>query len=278
MNLANGLTRATGAAMKGNGMQILDSIQGVLFDIDGVLYVGKEVIPGAIETVALLRQRGLPLRFITNTTTESHQGLHSRLTALGFNVSAGEILSAVSAAIVALRRMKNPRCLFVVDDRVRGDFAEFTADEKFPDVVVVGDIGNRWSYDLLNELFGLVRKGAHLIALHKNRFWQTEKGLQMDIGAFVTGIEYATGKRATIMGKPSPAFFNIALHELGLPPHHVAIVGDDIDSDIGGGQDAGMRGILVQTGKYREDYARESAIKPDLLLPSVAELPRVLGF
>ncbi|MBX3721782.1 MAG: TIGR01458 family HAD-type hydrolase [Turneriella sp.] len=258
-------------------MQTLDSIKGVLFDIDGVLYVGREVIPGAIETVALLRQRGLPLRFMTNTTTESHRGLHSRLTSLGFNVSPGEILSAPQAALVALRRMKKPRCLFVVDERVRGDFAEFTADEKFPEVVVVGDIGKEWNYDLLNQLFGLVRKGAHLIALHKNRFWQTEKGLQMDIDAFVTGIEYATGKRATIMGKPSPAFFNIALHELGLPPHHVAIVGDDIDSDIGGGQDAGMRGILVQTGKYREDYARESGLKPDLLLPSVTALPQALG-
>lgn len=277
MNIANGLTLATGAVMTGNAMQTPDSVKGVLFDIDGVLYVGREVIPGAIETVALLRQRGLPLRFLTNTTTESHRGLHSRLTSLGFNVSPGEILSAVTAAIVALRRMKNPRCLFVVDDSVRGDFAEFTADEKFPDVVVVGDIGNRWSYDLLNQLFGLVRNGAHLIALHKNRFWQTEKGLQMDIGAFVTGIEYATGKRATIMGKPSPAFFNIALHELALAPHEVAIVGDDIDSDIGGGQEAGLRGILVQTGKYREDYTRESSVKPDLLLPSVADLPRALG-
>lgn len=254
-----------------------NSIKGILFDIDGVLYVGKEVIAGAIETVASLKQRGMPMRFITNTTTESHRGLHTRLTSLGFNVSPGEILSAPQAAVVALRRMKSPRCLFVVDERVRSDFAEFAADDSFPDVVVVGDIGEQWNYDLLNRIFNIVRKGAHLIALHKNRFWQTEKGLQMDIGAFVSGIEYATGKRATVMGKPSAAFFNIALHELGLAPHEVAIVGDDIDSDIGGGQEAGIRGILVETGKYREEYARESPVKPDVLLKSVAELPRALG-
>jgi len=253
------------------------SIKGVLFDIDGVLYVGKDVIPGAVETIALLKQRGLPMRFITNTTTESQSGLHARLIKLGFNVAPEEILSAVTAAVVALRRMKTPRCLFVVDDRVHGDFAEFAADDKFPDVVVVGDIGDKWNYDLLNRVFNFVRKGAHLIALHKNRFWQTEKGLQMDIGAFVSGIEYATGKRATVMGKPSAAFFNIALHELGVAPHEIAIVGDDIDSDIGGGQEAGMRGILVQTGKYREEYTRESSIKPNLLLPSVADLPRALA-
>ena len=258
-------------------MESGNSIKGVLFDIDGVLYVGKEVIPGAIETVAMLKQRSIPMRFITNTTTESHRGLHTRLTSLGFNVSPAEILSAPQAAVVALRRMKTPRCLFVVDDRVRGDFAEFTADDSFPDVVVIGDIGEKWNYDLLNQLFNLVRKGAHLIALHKNRFWQTAKGLQMDIGAFVSGIEYATGKRATVMGKPSPAFFSVALHELGLPPHQVAIVGDDIDSDIGGAQEAGIKGILVTTGKYREEYARESSVKPDVLLKSVAELPRALG-
>ncbi len=254
-----------------------ENIRAVLFDIDGVLYVGDAVIPGAVDAVQRIKAKGLPVRFVTNTTTQSHAQLREKLNKLGFNIPAEEILSAPQAAVISLRRMKNPRCLFVLDERVRGDFAEFTADESFPDVVVVGDIGDKWSYALLNKIFTLVRKGAHLIALHKNRFWQTEKGLQMDIGAFVTGIEYATGKRATIMGKPSPAFFNVALHELGVPAHAVAIIGDDIDSDIGGGQDAGIRGILVETGKYREDYTRESAIKPDLLIHSVADLPRALG-
>jgi len=252
-------------------------VKGILFDIDGVLYVGKDVVPGAIEAVQRMRAKGIPMRFITNTTTESHAGLHAKLKALGFDVPEAEILSAPQAAVIALRRMKTPRCLFVVDDRVRGDFAEFRIDENFPDVVVVGDIGDQWNYSLLNRLFTLVRKGTHLIALHKNRFWQTDKGLQMDIGAFVAGIEYATGKRATVMGKPSPAFFEVAIHELGLPKHEVAIVGDDIDSDIGGGQESGIQGILVTTGKYREEYVKESSIKPDMLLPSVADLPRVLG-
>jgi HAD superfamily hydrolase (TIGR01458 family) len=255
----------------------VENIKAVLFDIDGVLYVGDAVIPGAIEAVQQVKAQGLPVRFITNTTTQSHAQLAQKLNKLGFNVPAEEILSAPQAAVIAMKRMRNPRCLLVVDDRVRGDFAEFTADESFPDVVVVGDIGDKWSYALLNKIFTLVRKGAHLIALHKNRFWQTEQGLQMDIGAFVTGIEYATGKRATIMGKPSPAFFNVALHELGVPAHQVAIIGDDIDSDIGGGQEAGIKGILVETGKYREDYARESAIKPDFLIESVADLPKALG-
>ncbi len=251
-------------------------LKGILFDLDGVLYVGDTLIPGAVQAVEALRERGYAMRFITNTTTQSAQQLREKMRALGFKLNDNEILSAPQAAVIALRRMGNPRCLLVVDERIRGDFAEFAEDQNFPDVVVVGDIGDKWTYSLLNRVFNLVRKGAHLVGLHKNRFWQTEQGLQMDIGAFVSGIEYATGKRATIMGKPSRSFFEIALHDLGLAPHEAAIVGDDIDSDIGGGQDAGLRGILVTTGKYREEYTQQSAIKPDLLLHSVADLPHSL--
>lgn len=258
-------------------MADLGKVKGVLLDMDGVLYVAAQAIPGASEAVAKLNESKIPMRLITNTTTQSHSQLSDKMRKLGFAVSADQILTAPQAAIFALRRMGKPRCLLVVDENIRGDFAEFSTDTTFPDVVVVGDIGDQWNYELLNQVFNLVRKGAHLVALHKNRFWQTERGLQVDIGAFVTGIEYATGKRATVMGKPSRSFFDLALHELGLAAHEAAIVGDDIDSDIGGGQEAGLKGILVTTGKYREDYTQQSAIKPDLLLHSVADLPHTLG-
>jgi HAD superfamily hydrolase (TIGR01458 family) len=105
--------------------------------------------------------------------------------------------------------------------------------------------------------------GAKLIAIHKNRFWQTEYGLQMDIGGFVDALEYASGVNAMIIGKPSPDFFQVALDEMGLKSTEVAIIGDDIDVDVGGGQQVGLKGILVKTGKYRQSYADTSAIKPD---------------
>lgn len=253
------------------------AVKGLLLDLDGVLYVGDTVIPGAIEAIAALRQTQFPMRFITNTTTQPRTDIHRKLTGMGFALDEKEIFTAPQAAVFALRRMGNPRCALVVDERIRSEFAEFSEDHNFPDVVIVGDIGNRWSYELLNKIFNLVRKGAHLVGLHKNRFWQTAEGLQMDIGAFVSGIEYATGKRATIMGKPSRAFFDIALHDMRLAAHEAAIVGDDIDSDIGGGQEAGLKGILVTTGKYREEYTQQSAIKPDIMLHTVADLPRSLG-
>jgi HAD superfamily hydrolase (TIGR01458 family) len=159
---------------------------------------------------------------------------------------------------------------------VKQDFRHLRQSDSRADFVIVGDIGEDWSYERLNQIFNLLIGGAELIAIHKNRFWQTERGLQLDIGAFVSGLEYASQKQATIIGKPSPDFFKAALSELALPPEQVAIVGDDIDADIGGGQHLGLTGILVKTGKYRQDYVDNSPVVPGLIIPSVAELPGLL--
>jgi HAD superfamily hydrolase (TIGR01458 family) len=119
--------------------------------------------------------------------------------------------------------------------------------------------------------------GAKLITIHKNRFWQTEHGLQMDIGGFIDGLEYASGAKAMIIGKPSKDFFQIALDHMALQADQVAMIGDDIDADVGGAQQAGLKGILVRTGKYRQSYAEQSAVTPDLILDSVAKLPDALN-
>ena len=122
----------------------------------------------------------------------------------------------------------------------------------------------------------MVMAGAELIALHKAKYWQTQDGLQVDIGAFVAAVEYATGKEATIIGKPSPAFFQAAVQELDCPRDEIVMIGDDIDADVGGAQKCGIRGILVRTGKYRQEYVSASAITPDAVLDSIAQLPRYL--
>jgi len=160
-----------------------------------------------------------------------------------------------------------------LSDDVKQDFHHLRQSDNKADFVIIGDIGNTWSYALLNSVFQQLINGAQLIAIHKNRFWQTEHGLQLDIGAFISALEYASRKQATIIGKPSPDFFQAALTELLLPADQVAIVGDDIDSDIGGGQNAGLTGILVKTGKYRQTYVEKSLIKADITIPSIAELP-----
>jgi HAD superfamily hydrolase (TIGR01458 family) len=258
-------------------MKTLSNIKGILFDLDGVLYIGSKAIEGAVEAVEKIRACGLKCRFVTNTSTLSLASLQQKVNAMGFSVSANEIISAPQAALLYLKQQQQPVCHLLLADDVKRDFKEFRLSETAADYIVVGDIGNTWSYPLLNDVFNSLMQGAKLIAIHKNRFWQTEQGLQMDIGGFIEGLEYASGYKAMLIGKPAADFFQIALDDMGLKPNEVAIIGDDIDADVGGGQQAGLTGILVKTGKYRASYAVLSAIRPNLILTSIIDLPDVLG-
>ncbi|BCX81716.1 phospholysine phosphohistidine inorganic pyrophosphate phosphatase [Methylomarinovum caldicuralii] len=251
-------------------------IRGLLLDLDGVFYVGDQVIEGAREVLPLLR-RYYVCRFITNTSTRSLDSLHAKLTRLGFEVAREEIFSAPQAVLRFLQAQGTPVCHLLLADEVRRDFAVFPQSEARADYVVIGDIGERWNYAILNRAFNLLFAGAELLAVHKNRFWQTETGLKMDIGGFVAALEYASNKAARIFGKPAPDFFRMALEDMGLPPEAVAVVGDDIETDVGGGQQVGLTGILVKTGKYREAFVRASGVRPDTVIDSIRELPALLG-
>jgi len=253
------------------------SIKAVLFDLDGVLYVGKTALPGAIAAVNAIRQAGYACRFVTNTSTLSLASLQNKLAELGFDVRTEEIMSAPQAALQYLRQQPNPVCRLLLAHDVKQDFAQFPQSDTEANFIVVGDIGNAWTYPMLNEVFACLTRGAKLIAIHKNRFWQTEHGLQMDIGAFITGLEYAANTQAMLIGKPSVDFFNVTLADLSLQPHEVLMIGDDIDSDVGGAQTVGLIGVLVRTGKYRQAYTESSAIKPDAVIDSVADLPALLS-
>lgn len=257
-------------------MKRLDDIRGILFDLEGVLHIGDRVIDGAADTIRTIRERQIPHRYVTNTTTQSRALLSKKLHAMGIPVEPHEILSAPAAACVYLRQRQPHACYFAVSEAIRNEFREFPTSDTTPDVVVIGDIGRAWTYELMNDLFRMVMAGAELVALHKGKYWQTSEGLSIDIGAFIAGLEYATSVDATIIGKPSPAFFQAAAHELRCPPESIMMVGDDIDSDVGGAQKCGMLGILVRTGKYRQDYADASSVVPDGILDSIAQLTRYL--
>jgi len=258
-------------------MNTLSSIKGILFDLDGVLYVGSKPIEGAIEAVARIRASGIPCRFVTNTSTLSLISLQNKINALGFSIPANEIISAPQATLFYLQRQHDPVCRLLLADDIKNDFGQFRQSDTAPDYIIVGDIGNAWTYPLLNELFNSLMQGAKLIAIHKNRFWQTEHGLQMDIGGFIDGLEYASGSKAMIIGKPSADFFQIALDDMGLTSTETVIVGDDIDVDMAGGQGVGLKGVLVRTGKYRQAYVDASTVKPDFTIDSVVDLLGLLG-
>lgn len=247
-------------------------IDGLLIDLDGVLYEGNRVIHGAPEFVEKLKASGIPHRFVTNTTTTSRSELARKLASLGFHVHEDKILTAPRAARAYLKDHGLSPSLLLVADSVKPEFEGLEIDAPRGRAVVIGDIGDAWTYRLLDAAFREIMNGAELLALHKNKFWKTESGLQLDIGAFIAGLEYTTGRQAILAGKPSSAFFAAVARDLDLPPGRLAMIGDDIESDIGGAQVAGMMGVLVRTGKYQPDHASRSGITPDLILDSAASL------
>ena len=258
-------------------MNHLKDIQGILFDLDGVLYVGSKPIPGAVEAVKTIKNSGISCRFITNTSTLSLNSLQQKLHQLGFDVERHEILSAPQAALIYLRQFNNPSCYLLLAEDVKQDFYEIKQSASQANYIIIGDIGKQWNYSLLDQVFNRLIDGAELIAMHKNRFWKTETGLQMDIGGFITALEYASDRKSVLIGKPSPNFFKMALLDMGLKASETAIIGDDIDSDVGGAQTIQIFGILVKTGKYRQAYTDKSTVTPDLILNSIQELPKALG-
>ncbi len=253
------------------------NIKGILFDLDGVLYIGDQVVAGAQDTLLRLKQQGILYRFITNTSTKTAASVADKLKTMGFSIEIEEIFSAVSATCSFLLTKGAPSVHLLIQEAARSEFSMFDQDNPNPDYVVVGDIGAAWNYALLNQVFNELMNGAELIAMHMNKFWQTEQGLQMDIGAFVAGLEFVSGKQATIIGKPSQDFFSLATESLGLHSSEVLIVGDDIENDIGGGLASGLVAVLVQTGKYRKDIVKRSEIIPDAVIGSVSELGELLG-
>ena len=207
--------------------------------------------------------------------------LVERLRDYGFEVSAAEIFTATLAGTELARAAGHRRVAPFVPEPALQDMSGLelgggtSGRPRFqrPDAVLLGDLGERWSYDLLQEAFEYLMSGASLIALSRDRYWFRGDRLALDAGPFVAALEYAADQRAAVAGKPSPDFYVAALRSLGLQPSaSAAMVGDDLWSDVQGAQQAGLQGWLVRTGKYREQALRESGIAPDRILDSIAAL------
>ncbi len=245
-------------------------IEGLLVDLDGTLYVGEEPVEGAKEALNRLRTAGMEIRFVTNTTRRPRSAVCAQLLSLGFDVREDEIFTPARAAA---RLIGDRSCFPLVADSLREDLGGVHLTRDNPDFVLVGDIGEDFSYARLNEAFRFLVDGAELLALQKNRYWRAENGISLDAGPFVAALEYASGKTATVVGKPEKSFFRLALADMGLDANRVAMVGDDPESDVAGARSAGLLGFQVKTGKYSPDEQREA----DLVLESFADLPEALG-
>ena len=250
----------------------------LLCDIDGVLTVSWQALPGAVEALSYIRATGVPVAFVTNTTATTRATVATRLTEAGFRVKPEEVFTAPRAAARYLAEHRpGARCLLINHGEVGEDLAGVVLTEaNDADVVLTGGAGAEVTYDLLDRAFAALVGGASLVAMHRNLDWQTAQGLRLDMGAFIVGLEQAAGVTATVVGKPSPAFFGAVLAELGVAPADALMIGDDIDADVLGAQASGIGGVLVRTGKFREEALARSAGRPDHVIDSVADVPPLL--
>lgn len=248
----------------------------VLFDLDGVLYEDDSPIEGAAETVSWFSQNNIPHLFLTNTTSRSRLQLVTKLADFGIETKPEDFLTPPVAAQQWLQANNLNNIALFVPETTKEDFSDFnliTDEDDDIDAVVIGDLGEKWSFEIMNQIFRMLIENpkAKLIALGMTRYWKTASGLQLDVGPMIKAFEYASGVNAIVTGKPAAEFFQAALSLLG-ETDKVIMVGDDIRGDVEAAQKAGLKAILVRTGKFTEaDLA--SGIEPDAVLDSVAQLP-----
>lgn len=265
------------------------SVRAVLIDIDGVLTVSWRALPGAVAALREIRAAGLGVALVTNTTSRTRASIAEALAEAGFAVDAEDVLTApaVTARHLA-EHFPGARCALLNSGDVREDLEGVrlvdengengeNGENTDPDVVVVGGAGPEFGYAALNRVFGQLQRGARLVAMHRNLFWRTDRGLRLDTGAFLLGLERAARTEAVVTGKPSPAFFAAALARLGVGADRALMVGDDVESDVLAAQRAGISGVLVRTGKYQPETLAAASGAPDHVLDSFADLPTLLG-
>jgi HAD superfamily hydrolase (TIGR01458 family) len=254
-------------------------VRAVLLDIDGVLTVSWKPLPGAVDAVRALRDAGLRLAMLTNTTSRTRSWIAGTLAEAGFPVEPQDVLTAPAATAAHLSRHRpGARCLLLNSGDVAEDMAGVQLVDTDPEVVVLGGAGPEFGYAELNDVFGHLQRGVELVAMHRNLFWRTDAGLQLDSGAFLVGLERAAGVEALVLGKPAPEFFAAALRHVDAPAEAAVMVGDDVEADVLGGQAVGTAGVLVRTGKFRPDA--EDGVggeRPQHVVDSVADLPALLG-
>ena len=252
----------------------MQPVRGVLLDIDGVLHISMQPIAGAAEAVKWLERHGYPICFVTNTTTMARGTLAERLRAIGLPIDEEHLITApVATANYIRQHYAGKRCWVLTKGDTEADFAGIQLVQSDADVVVIGGAEELLTYEAMNAAFRMLMDGAELVAMHTNLYWRTSEGLRLDSGPFVRALEVASGKKAAVLGKPDRAFFEQALLSIGVAAHEAIMVGDDIENDIAGAQGAGLRGVLVCTGKHRADSPLLERVHPDALLPSIVDLP-----
>ncbi|MCW2520360.1 MAG: HAD-superfamily hydrolase, subfamily [Mycobacterium sp.] len=267
------------------------AIGGVLFDIDGVLVTSWEPIAGAAQTLRVLADNQIARTYLTNTTTKTRVQIAELLTDAGMEVTSDEVITAaVLTADYVRDRYPGARCFLVNSGQIAEDMPGIDivyahdvvgSDPDTPDVILLGGAGSEYDHVTLSRVYDWMAQGVPVVAMHRSTAWNTAEGLRVDTGMYLIGMEETSGRKATAVGKPAPEGFLAAAGRLGVDPEEMYVVGDDLNNDVLAGQVVGMTGVLVRTGKFRQNTldrwaADEFAMQPNFVIDSVAELPALL--
>jgi len=246
----------------------------ILIDFDGVIRLENKPAPDAGKFLSFLSENNIPSYIISNSTLKTGKGITQFLVD---NKLPSEVpaMTATDATLHYVKEHYKKVSVYCVDE-IRQLFNNYIDDEN-SEAIIIGDNGEDWDFEMMNEIFNKVYNGAEFVAMHKNKFWFPEGKLSLDAGAFINAIEFASGKEAILIGKPSPIYFQSALDLLGFPKgSDFIMIGDDIDSDILGAQQAGGKGILIYTGKTKYPLDDETKIKPDFEAQNLTEVTEIL--
>jgi HAD superfamily hydrolase (TIGR01458 family) len=251
-------------------------IKALFIDLEGTLYFKSKQIEGADNTIKLLRQKGFILRFLTNTDSKSTHSIVKDLEDMGLDIHEEEIFTPITALRQFIKQNEGKKFHMLLSNELKNEFIKDISSDVYVDYVVVGDFRDAVSYESLNKAFQYIMEGAEIIALQKGKYFIRSNGYNIDTGAFVSLFEYASGKTAHVLGKPSVEFFNLALQNIGYQSSETAIIGDDITTDIVGARRCKSLPILVRTGKFNHITLEQSTEKPEYIVESIADIPKIL--
>jgi len=246
----------------------------ILIDLDGVLKLGNSPAPDVEEFFDFIKENNIPSCILSNSTLRTGEQVKEFFTShrIGLTIPA---ITAFDATLSFVK--KNYRKVQVYCRDYLIHHFDGMINTENPEAIVIGDIEDKWNYNIVNDIFKKVFAGADLIAMHKNKYWNPAGELLIDAGAFITGIEFASGKEAILIGKPSPIYFQTAIEVIKAKIEDgFFMIGDDIENDIKAAQDIGGKGILIYTGKTKFPIGNSINIKPDFEAHSLKEVITIL--
>lgn len=251
-------------------------IKGVLFDVSGVLEFQGAIYPGVIELLSLLRERGITVRLLSNSTLQSRRSYSEILSRKGFIINEDEVITASFATARYLESLQPRSCWVWLKGKGRDEFKKFFQTEKDPEYIVLGDFREGFNFHNLNRAAELILNGSRLIVMITEMIDHSLGKVELTVGAYGRMLEEATGTRTIYVGKPHKYIFDMALRTMDLDPDQVLMVGDKVSTDIRGAANAGIKSILVKTGEFRESDLKKG-IKPDYIRASITEVTNLLG-